>query len=96
MVLNLNQLAHSMRPILNVGDDIELVLVKEGKDEHQAVGYLPDGTMIVVNHAREKLGSTALATVSSSLQTSAGRLIFAELKAIKTVPEPTHSTVRRR
>ena len=96
MVLNLNQLAHSMRPILNVGDDIELVLVKEGKDEHQAVGYLPDGTMIVVNHAREKLGSTALATVSSSLQTSAGRLIFAELKAIKPVPEPTHSTVRRR
>ena len=70
--------------------------LKEGKDEHQAVGYLPDGTMIVVNHAREKLGSTALATVSSSLQTSAGRLIFAELKAIKTVPEPTHSTVRRK
>ena len=96
MVLNLNHHAHSMRPILNVGDDIELVLVKEGKDEHQAVGYLPDGTMIVVNHAREKLGSTALATVSSSLQTSAGRLIFAELKAIKTVPEPTHSTVRRK
>lgn len=95
-VLNLNQLATAMRPTLNVGDDIELVLVKEGKDDHQAVGYLPDGTMIVVNHAREKLGSTALATVSSSLQTSAGRLIFAELKAIKAPPEPAPSATRRR
>lgn len=95
-VLNLNQLATAMRPTLNVGDEIELVLVKEGKDEHQAVGYLPDGTMIVVNHARDKLGSTALAVVSSSLQTSAGRLIFAELKSIKPAPEPTPSSIRRR
>jgi len=92
-VLNLNQLATAMRPTLNVGDEIELVLVKEGKDEHQAVGYLPDGTMIVVNHAKDKLGMTAMAVVSSSLQTSAGRLIFAELKSIKAVPE---SSVRRR
>jgi uncharacterized protein YacL len=94
-VLNLNQLAHAMRPILNVGDEIELVLVKEGKDEHQAVGYLPDGTMIVVNHAKDKLGCTALAIVSSSLQTSAGRLIFAELKAIKPATEPAASSRRR-
>ncbi len=86
VVLNLNQLAQAMRPTLNVGDEIELVLVKEGKDDHQAVGYLPDGTMIVVNHAKDKLGSTALAVVSSSLQTSAGRLIFAELKSIKPAP----------
>lgn len=82
-VLNLNQLSHAMRPPLNVGDEIELVLVKEGKDDHQAVGYLPDGTMIVVNHARAKIGQTVHATVSSSLQTSAGRLIFSELKYIK-------------
>ncbi|MES2708038.1 MAG: PIN domain-containing protein [Verrucomicrobiota bacterium] len=99
-VLNLNQLAHAMRPPLNVGDEVEIVLVKEGKDDHQAVGYLPDGTMIVVNHARGKLGSTAIATVSSSLQTSAGRLIFAELKSIKppaTDPPPpgTHPTRRK-
>ena len=82
-VLNLNQLAQAMRPMLNAGDDIELVLVKEGKDDHQAVGYLPDGTMIVVNHGREKIGLTVLAVVSSALQTSAGRLIFAELKGVK-------------
>ncbi|MDB6136286.1 MAG: conserved rane protein of unknown function [Verrucomicrobiales bacterium] len=86
-VLNLNQLAHAMRPPLNVGDEVEMMLVKEGKDDHQAVGYLPDGTMIVVNHARSKVGATVVATVSSSLQTSAGRLIFAELKSIKS-PSP--------
>lgn len=79
-VLNLNQLAQAIRPVLNIGDEIELVLVKEGKDAHQAVGYTPDGAMIVVNHARERMGSTVTVTVSSALQTSAGRLIFAELK----------------
>ena len=79
-VLNLNLLAQAMRVIVNAGDELELVLVKEGKDDHQAVGYLADGTMIVVNHARNRLGSTAIVTVSSALQTSAGRLIFAELK----------------
>lgn len=80
-VLNLNHLAQAMRVIVNAGDELELVLVKEGKDEHQAVGYLPDGTMIVVNHARTRIGHTAIVTVSSALQTSAGRLIFAELKS---------------
>ncbi len=80
-VLNLNHLAQAMRVIVNAGDELELVLVKEGKDEHQAVGYLPDGTMIVVNHARIRIGQTAIVTVSSALQTSAGRLIFAELKS---------------
>ena len=79
-VLNLNQLAQAMRVIINAGDELELVLVKEGKDEHQAVGYLADGTMIVVNHARSRIGQTAIVSVSSALQTSAGRLIFAELK----------------
>lgn len=80
-VLNLNQLAQSMRPILAIGDEVELTLVKEGKDDHQAVGYTPDGAMIVVNHARDRIGSTANVIVSSALQTSAGRLIFAELKS---------------
>ena len=79
-VLNLNHLAQAMRVVVNAGDELELVLVKEGKDDHQAVGYLADGTMIVVNHARSRLGNTALVTVSSALQTSAGRLIFAKLK----------------
>ncbi len=78
--LNLSDLARALRPVLVVGDEIELALLKEGREQHQAVGYLPDGTMIVVNHARPHLGKTATVVVSSALQTTAGRLIFAELK----------------
>lgn len=78
--LNLNDLTHALRPALVVGDELDLNLVKEGRESHQAVGYLPDGTMIVVNHSRALLGKTARVIVASALQTAAGRLIFAELK----------------
>jgi uncharacterized protein YacL len=78
--LNLNELTKVLRPPVNLGDEMELELVKEGREAHQAVGYLPDGTMIVVNHARARIGSMAKIVVSSALQTSSGRLIFAELK----------------
>jgi uncharacterized protein YacL len=79
--LNLNDLARALRPSLAAGDELDLQLVKEGREPHQAVGYLPDGTMIVVNHARPRLGATAKIVVSSALQTGGGRLVFAELKA---------------
>jgi uncharacterized protein YacL len=79
-VLNLHDLARALRPTLMAGDEIELSLVKEGREAHQAVGYLPDGTMIVVNQARALLGKTAKVIVASALQTAAGRLVFAELK----------------
>jgi uncharacterized protein YacL len=82
-VLNLNHLARAMRPTITPGDEIELTLVKEGKDPHQAVGYLPDGTMIVVNHSIEQLGSTVNIVVGGALQTTAGRLIFAEIAGSK-------------
>ena len=95
-VLNLNHLAQAMRVIVNTGDELELVLVKEGKDDHQAVGYLPDGTMIVVNHARPRIGQTAIVTVFSALQTSAGRLIFAELKNNPRSPAGEHAKNRTR
>jgi uncharacterized protein YacL len=78
--LNLNDLARALRPVVVVGDEIDLNLVKEGREQHQAVGYLADGTMIVVNHARPHLGKTTKVVVSSALQTTAGRLIFAELR----------------
>jgi uncharacterized protein YacL len=78
--LNLADLARALRPNAAAGDELELNLVKEGRESHQAVGYLPDGTMIVVNHARAFLGKVATVVVSSALQTGAGRLIFAELK----------------
>jgi uncharacterized protein YacL len=78
--LNLNDLVRALRPVVVIGDELELSLVKEGREQHQAVGYLVDGTMIVVNHARPHLGTTRTVIVSSALQTTAGRLIFAELK----------------
>src|SRR5438309_5099349 len=78
--LNLADLARALRPTAAAGDELELSLVKEGRESHQAVGYLPDGTMIVVNHARAFLGKVVTVTVSSALQTGAGRLIFAEVK----------------
>lgn len=78
--LNLNELARVVRPILSVGDEVELTLTKEGREPHQAIGYLPDGTMIVVNQARDHLGRTVLVAVASVLQTSGGRLFFAELR----------------
>jgi uncharacterized protein YacL len=79
-VLNLADLTRALRPSVVAGDEIDLHLVKEGRESHQAVGYLPDGTMIVVNHARAHVGKTRKVVVASALQTAAGRLIFAELK----------------
>src|ERR1700719_2659318 len=84
--LNLADLARALRPAAAAGDELELNLVKEGRESHQAVGYLPDGTMIVVNHARAHLGKVATVVVSSALQTGAGRLIFAEIKQSASLP----------
>lgn len=78
-VLSLNELEKALRPSLNAGDAIELTLSKGGRDPDQAVGYLPDGTMIVVNHASHHIGKTVSVVVASVLQTSGGRLFFAEL-----------------
>jgi uncharacterized protein YacL len=79
--LNLNELSDALRPQLVTGDELELALIKEGKEPHQAVGYLPDGTMVVVNQARNAVGQTVRIHVSSVVHTGAGRLFFAELKA---------------
>jgi uncharacterized protein YacL len=80
IALSLNELSEALRPQLASGDELELTLVKEGKESHQALGYLPDGTMVVVNQARASLGRTVTIHVSSVVQTAAGRLFFAELK----------------
>ena len=80
-VLNLHDLTRALRPALAAGEALDIALVKEGRDAHQAVGYLPDGTMVVVNHARQHIGKTVPVIVASTLQTSAGRLFFADLRA---------------
>jgi len=78
-IINLNDLAEALKPSLVVGERVRLALVRNGKDDHQGVGYLPDGTMIVVNHAVSKIGTTQDVVVISMLQTSAGQMVFAEL-----------------
>jgi uncharacterized protein YacL len=78
-VLNLNDLLDALRPVVAVGEKVRLALVRGGKDEHQGVGYLPDGTMIVVNHAAARIGTTQDVVVISTLQTSGGVMVFAEL-----------------
>lgn len=78
--LNLNELSQALRPSLNTGDIVELTLSKEGREAHQAVGYLQDGTMIVVNHGRPHLGKTVPVMISGTVQTNAGRLLFGEIQ----------------
>lgn len=78
-VLNIHELDEALKPTLVVGQRTRIALVRPGKEDHQAVGYLPDGTMIVVNHAVAKIGSTVEVIVVSTLQTASGMLFFAEL-----------------
>jgi uncharacterized protein YacL len=79
-VLNINELANCLKPVVIPGEDMQVVLIKEGKTPAQAIGYLDDGTMIVVENGREQIGQTAEIRVTSVLQTSAGRMIFGRLK----------------
>jgi uncharacterized protein YacL len=76
-VLNLNNLANALKPIVSTGETMEVTIVKEGKELHQGVGYLDDGTMVVVENGRRFLDTAVTATVTSVLQTPAGRMIFA-------------------
>lgn len=78
--LNLNDLANALKPSLIPGEDVQLMIVKDGKEPHQGIAYLEDGTMIVVEGGREYIGKQVNCVVTSVLQTSAGRLIFAKCK----------------
>lgn len=80
-VLNINDLAQAVRPSYLPGDSIDLKILKEGKEPTQGVGYLEDGTMVVVEEGRNYLGGEIQVIVTSALQTSAGRMIFARPKA---------------
>jgi uncharacterized protein YacL len=78
-VLNINDLAQSIRPAYLPGDGIEIKILKEGKEPSQGVGYLNDGTMVVVEDGRSHIGEALDVVVTGALQTSAGRMIFAKL-----------------
>jgi uncharacterized protein YacL len=77
--VNLNDLAVALRSVTAAGDVLAVALTKPGKEAHQGVGYLPDGTMLVVEGGSDRLGQTVEVTVTSVLQTSAGRMAFARL-----------------
>ena len=77
-VLNLNELAQAMRPVAIPGEEILVTVSREGKEPGQGVGSLDDGTMVVIQNGRRMLNQTITAVVTSVIQTSAGRMIFAE------------------
>jgi uncharacterized protein YacL len=79
-MLNINDLVNAIKPVVFTGEELEIKLLKEGKEANQAIGYLEDGTMVVVSDGRKALGQTAKVYVTSALQTQAGRMIFAKLE----------------
>jgi uncharacterized protein YacL len=78
-VLNINDLANSLRPVVLPGEKMRVVIMKEGKEFDQGVGYLDDGTMVVVDHARRLIGRSVEICVTSVLQTASGKMIFGRL-----------------
>ena len=82
-VLNINELANALKPVLLPGDELRVNVIREGRETHQGVGYLDDGTMIVIENGRRLIGETVDVAVTSALQTNAGRMIFARPKAIR-------------
>ncbi len=82
-VINLNDLANAMKPIVLPGEFLTVKLLKRGEEQGQGVGYLDDGTMVVAEHGAHHLGETIRLTVTSVLQTSAGRMIFGRIDQIQ-------------
>ncbi|MBK8269241.1 MAG: PIN domain-containing protein [Planctomycetes bacterium] len=79
-IININDLANAMKPIALPGENMSVKIIKPGEEAGQGIGYLDDGTMIVVEGGRERIGDTVNIDVTSVLQTSAGRMIFARLE----------------
>jgi uncharacterized protein YacL len=79
-VLNINELTNSLKPVVLPGEEINVKILKEGKEVGQGVAYLDDGTMIVVDNGKRQMGKSVDVIVTSVLQTPAGRMIFARLK----------------
>lgn len=82
VILNVNDLAQAVRPIYLPGDPLELKIIKQGKEPTQGIGYLEDGTMVVVEEGKDYVGEEIVVIVTSALQTSAGRMIFAKPQSV--------------
>jgi uncharacterized protein YacL len=82
-VLNINELANALKPIVLPGEAMRVFILKEGKEHNQGVAYLDDGTMVVVENARRMIGRTLDITVTSVLQTTAGKMIFGRFEDVR-------------
>ncbi|TGA96862.1 PIN/TRAM domain-containing protein [Sporolactobacillus shoreae] len=82
-VLNINDLANAVKPVVLPGEELQVQVIKDGKEQNQGVGYLDDGTMIVVEEGHRYIGKTIDVIITSVLQTSAGRMIFAKPKLLE-------------
>lgn len=95
-VININDLANALKPVVLPGESLEVKVIKPGEESGQGVGYLDDGTMVVAEGARSRIGETVGLTVTSVLQTSAGRMIFGRLDgapgAERRRPKPVEKT----
>ena len=89
-VLNINQLFNALKPVVLPGEVMNVKILKEGKEPGQGVAYLDDGTMVVVDNARRYMGKSMDVTVTSVLQTTAGRMIFTILK--EDAPESSYQS----
>ena len=79
-ILNINELVSALKPVVLPGEEMHVKIIREGKEPGQGVAYLDDGTMVVVEHGKKKVGSEATVVATSVLQTPAGKMIFTELK----------------
>jgi uncharacterized protein YacL len=82
-VLNINDLANAVKPVVLPGEEMKVQVIKDGKEQNQGIAYLDDGTMIVVEEGRNYIGKHIDVLVTSVLQTSAGRMIFAKPKLLE-------------
>ena len=81
-VLNINELANALKPVVLPGESMKVFILKEGKEENQGVAYLDDGTMVVVDEARSLIGRNVEIVVTSLLQTTAGKMIFGKIAKV--------------
>jgi len=93
-VLNLNNLTNALKPVVLPGEDIYIDVIKEGKDENQGIGYLEDGTMVVIENGGTLLGKTVKVNVTSIIQTAAGKMIFTRAAGVVDMEEQQPSAPR--
>ena len=92
-VLNINELANALKPVVLPGEIMRVFVLKEGKEYNQGVAYLDDGTMVVVDNARRMIGKNVDVSVTSVLQTTAGKMIFGRFNEDGRVTGPRHNNV---